>query len=101
MGELPSHVLVLQDNKDWIIENAQKQKSAQQMAQQQQQLNALSKLLLPNGNESVDTMMSMIQRKKSSQNGDDDGGDSESHSDDRNRDRKRDRDRDRRRHRRH
>merc|ERR1712228_485706 len=47
-GELPSHVLILQDNKGWIAENAQKQKSKQMMFQQQQQLQELSKLLLPN-----------------------------------------------------
>eukprot|EP01084_Bolivina_argentea_P055589 101888_1 len=41
-GELPSHVLILQDNK-------QKQKSKELLLRQQRQLKELSKLLLPSG----------------------------------------------------
>merc|ERR1712154_385472 len=55
-GELPSHVLILQDNKGWILENEHKQKNKQILFRQQQQLQQLTKLLLPQQNkEEIDT----------------------------------------------
>lgn len=44
-GELPGHVLILQDNQQWIIENEQRIKSEQILLQQQQQFQELSNLL--------------------------------------------------------
>jgi len=44
-GELPSHVLILQDNTQWIVEAEQKLKSEQLLLEQQQQFQQLSALL--------------------------------------------------------
>merc|ERR550525_594447 len=44
-GELPTHVLILQDNQPWIVENEQRIKSEQILLQQQQQFQELSNLL--------------------------------------------------------
>eukprot|EP01083_Nonionella_stella_P292294 994178_1 len=52
-GELPMHVLILKDNKQWIIQNDKKEKSKQLLLTQQQQLKQLSKLLLPKHNSNI------------------------------------------------
>eukprot|EP00485_Elphidium_margaritaceum_P008380 CAMPEP_0202690844 /NCGR_PEP_ID=MMETSP1385-20130828/5729_1 /ASSEMBLY_ACC=CAM_ASM_000861 /TAXON_ID=933848 /ORGANISM="Elphidium margaritaceum" /LENGTH=416 /DNA_ID=CAMNT_0049346159 /DNA_START=2750 /DNA_END=4000 /DNA_ORIENTATION=+ len=48
-GELPEHVLILQDNEAWIMESKHKQKSAQILMESQQQIQHLSKLLTSAG----------------------------------------------------
>jgi len=44
-GELANHVLILQDNEQWIIDSEKKRKSEQLLLQQQQQFQQLSALL--------------------------------------------------------